>query len=96
MLTFPASSKWRDFFISCPRPWFVISDALPDIPVPVSLSLLPGTVLPAKLDAYYAKLCGLTGDALHYILDPASIMARDYPSETFRMLKTRNCEKIYG
>ena len=40
-----------------------------------------GTVLPAKLDAYYAKLCGLTGDALHYILDPASIMARITPEQ---------------
>ena len=31
--------------------------------------------------ADYAKLCGLTGDALHYILDPASIMARITPAK---------------
>ncbi|ABO92566.1 hypothetical protein ASA_P5G094 (plasmid) [Aeromonas salmonicida subsp. salmonicida A449] len=40
-----------------------------------------GTVLPPELDAYYAKLYGLTGDALHYILDPASIMARITPAK---------------
>ena len=43
--------------------------------------------LRAELDAYYARLYGLTRDELRYILDPADIMGEDYPSETFRVLK---------
>lgn len=43
--------------------------------------------LRAELDAYYARLYGLTRDELRYILDPADIMGPDYPSETFRVLK---------
>lgn len=44
-------------------------------------------VLRAELDAYYAKLYGLTRDELRYILAPADVMGDDYPSETFRVLK---------
>ncbi|MBS1169610.1 MAG: putative type modification enzyme [Burkholderiaceae bacterium] len=44
-------------------------------------------LLRAELDAYYAKLYGLTRDELRYILDPADVMGEDYPSETFRVLK---------
>lgn len=44
-------------------------------------------ILRAELDAYYAKLYGLTRDELRYILDPADVMGEDYPSETFRVLK---------
>ena len=43
--------------------------------------------LKCELDAYYAKLYGLTRDELRYILDPADVMGDDYPSETFRVLK---------
>lgn len=43
--------------------------------------------LRAELDAYYARLYGLTCDELRYILDPAEVMGADYPSETFRVLK---------
>lgn len=43
--------------------------------------------LRAELDAYYARLYGLTRDELRYILDPADVMGVDYPSETFRVLK---------
>lgn len=43
--------------------------------------------LRAELDAYYARLYGLTRDELRYILDPADVMGHDYPSETFRGLK---------
>lgn len=43
--------------------------------------------LRAELDAYYARLYGLTRDELRYILDPAAIMGADYPSETFRVLQ---------
>jgi len=43
--------------------------------------------LRAELDAYYARLYGLTRDELRYVLDPADVMGADYPSETFRGLK---------
>jgi len=43
--------------------------------------------LRAELDAYYARLYGLTREELCYILDPTSVMGEDYPSETFRVLK---------
>lgn len=51
-------------------------------------------LLRAELDAYYARLYGLTRDELRYILDPADVMGKDYPSETFRVLK--NKERIPG
>ncbi|MCY1287644.1 hypothetical protein D9M70_366430 [compost metagenome] len=44
-------------------------------------------LLRAELDAYYARLYGLTRDELRYVLDPADVMGPDYPSETFRVLK---------
>ena len=44
-------------------------------------------LLRAELDAYYAKLYGLTRDELRYILDPADVYGEDFPSETFRVLK---------
>lgn len=46
-------------------------------------------ILRAELDAYYARLYGLTEDELRYILDPADVMGDDYPSETFRVLKDK-------
>lgn len=51
--------------------------------------------LRAELDAYYAKLYGLTRDELRYILDPADLMGEDYPSETFRVLKEKEVRE-YG
>ena len=44
-------------------------------------------VLRAELDAYYARLYGLTRDDLRYVLDPHDVMGPDYPSETFRVLR---------
>jgi hypothetical protein len=52
-------------------------------------------LLRAELDAYYAKLYGLTRDELRYILDPADIYGSDFPSETFRVLKNNETKK-YG
>jgi hypothetical protein len=43
--------------------------------------------LRSELDAYYARLYGLSRDELRYVLDPADAMGDDYPSETFRVLK---------
>lgn len=51
--------------------------------------------LRAELDAYYARLYGLTRDELRYILDPSDITGEDYPSETFRVLK-KNEEREVG
>jgi len=51
--------------------------------------------LRAELDAYYAKLYGLTKNDLQYILDPSSIYGLDFPSETFRVLKNNEI-KLYG
>ena len=52
-------------------------------------------VLRAELDAYFARLYGLTRTELQYILDPHSVMGEDYPSETFRVLKDNEIAK-YG
>jgi hypothetical protein len=51
--------------------------------------------LRAELDAYYAKLYGLTRDELRYILDPADVYGEDFPGETFRVLKQKEIKK-YG
>ncbi|SIT43501.1 putative type II DNA modification enzyme [Paraburkholderia ribeironis] len=76
-----------------------LTDALPDCdPRPAELRHTPlppftwnperRAQLRAELDAYYAHLYGLDRDELRYILDPADVMGEDYPSETFRVLKT--------
>jgi len=51
-------------------------------------------LLRAELDAYYARLYGLTRDELRYILDPADIYGDDYPSETFRVLKNNEIRQF--
>ncbi len=51
--------------------------------------------LRAELDAWYARAYGLTLDELRYILDPADVKGEDYPSETFRGLKTNEIRR-YG
>lgn len=50
--------------------------------------------LRAELDAYYARLYGLTRDELRYVLDPADVMGADYPSETFRVLKNKELREF--
>lgn len=51
-------------------------------------------LLRAELDAYYARLYGLTRDELRYILDPADVMGEGYPSETFRVLKNNEMRQF--
>ncbi|WP_234245981.1 Eco57I restriction-modification methylase domain-containing protein [Billgrantia desiderata] len=51
-------------------------------------------ILHAELDAYYAKLYGLTEEDLRYILDPADVLGEDYPSETFRVLKNKELREF--
>ncbi|MDH6085318.1 Eco57I restriction-modification methylase domain-containing protein [Umezakia ovalisporum] len=48
-----------------------------------------------ELDAYYAKLYGLTRNELRYILDPEDVYGPEFPSETFRVLKNNEI-KQYG
>jgi hypothetical protein len=50
--------------------------------------------LRAELDAWYARAYGLTRDELRYILDPADVKGADYPSETFRVLKTNGIHRF--
>ncbi|TDQ38958.1 Eco57I restriction-modification methylase domain-containing protein [Thiopseudomonas denitrificans] len=50
--------------------------------------------LRAELDAYYARLYGLTREDLCYILDPSDVAGDDYPSETFRVLKEREVSEF--
>jgi hypothetical protein len=49
----------------------------------------------AELDAYYARLYGLTEEELRYILDPQDVYGEDFPGETFRVLKEKEIRK-YG
>jgi len=51
-------------------------------------------ILRSELDAIYARLYGLTHDDLRYILDPSDIMGEDYPSETFRGLKSKEIRQF--
>ena len=50
--------------------------------------------LRAELDAFYARAYGLNQDELRYILDPAEVKGTDYPSETFRGLKTNEIRRF--
>ena len=50
--------------------------------------------LRAELDAYYARLYGLTRDELRYILDPKEVYGEDFPSETFRVLKEKEVKQF--
>ena len=49
----------------------------------------------AELDAYYAKLYGLTEEELRYILDPQDVYGPNFPGETFRVLKEKEI-RLYG
>ncbi len=51
--------------------------------------------LKAELDAYYAKLYGLTREELAYILDPTTKYPTDCPTVTFPTLRTNELKK-YG
>ena len=56
----------------------------------------------AELDAYYARLYGLTRDELRYILDPKEVYGEDpstglragFPGETFRVLKEKETKQF--
>lgn len=46
-------------------------------------------ILKSELDAFFALKYGLSEDELKYILDPKHIKGENYPSETFRGLKSK-------
>ena len=48
----------------------------------------------AELDAYYARLYGLTRDELRYILDPKEVHGEDFPGETSRVLKGKHVKQF--
>lgn len=43
----------------------------------------------AELDAFVGRKYGLTRDEMRYVLDPTDVRGADYPSETFRVLKSK-------
>jgi hypothetical protein len=45
--------------------------------------------LRAQLDVFFARKHGLTQEELKFILDPAKVKGKNYPSETFRVLKEK-------
>lgn len=51
-------------------------------------------LLRAELDAYYARLYGLTRDELRFILDPQDVYGPDVPGETFRVLKKKEIKQF--
>lgn len=75
-------------------PWAVHDSPKPPFP-PFKWDAERRAHLRAELDAYYARLYGLTRDELRYILDPADIYGPDFPGETFRVLKEKEI-KMYG
>jgi len=51
------------------------------------------TRIRAELDAYYARLYGLTEEELRYILGPQDVYGQDFPGETFRVLKEKEISR---
>lgn len=62
--------------------------------LPFVFNLDRRAIIRAELDALYARKYGLTRDELRYILDPAEIMGEEYPSETFRVLKSSEMKEL--
>jgi hypothetical protein len=75
------------------RPWALDLGA-PDDAEPFAWNEPRRARLRAELDAWFARAYGPTRDELRYILDPADIMGLDYPSETFRVLKTNELRRF--
>jgi hypothetical protein len=46
------------------------------------------------MNAYCARLYGLTRDELRYILDPKEVLGEDFPGETFRVLKEKEVKQF--
>ena len=63
--------------------------------LPVPCDPVCRALLRAELDAYYARLNGVSREDLCYILDSQSVMGVDYPSETFRVFNN-NEDRQFG
>jgi len=50
----------------------------------------------SELDMYYGRLYGLNDDEMRYVIDPADVMGREYPSETFRVLRNNELREFGG
>ena len=50
--------------------------------------------LKAELDAFYARLYGLTEEELRYILDTQDVFGKDFPGKTFRVLKEKEIKQF--
>jgi hypothetical protein len=61
---------------------------------PFSFNLKKRAMLQSELDAYYARLYGLSREEIQFILEP-ELIKPGYPSETFAVLK-RNEEREFG
>lgn len=48
----------------------------------------------AELDAYYARLYGLTRDELRYFLDPKEVHGEDFPGDTFSVLMEKEIKQF--
>lgn len=78
-----------------PPDWADVDESKPGIPLaPLKWNEERRAILRAELDAYYARLYGLTEEELHYILDPADVYGDDFPGETFRVLKEKEIRKF--
>ena len=74
------------------KPW---AEALGCAGEPYAFDERRRALLKAELDAYYAKLYGLTEEGFRYILDPTDVKGSDFPSESFRTLRDDEL-KTYG
>ena len=70
------------------------SAAIDGVAETIPLSPEKAPTLRAELDAFFANKYGLSLDELRYILDPADVMGPDYPSETFRVLKSNEIREF--
>ena len=68
------------------RPW---AADLSYLGAPFGWDELRRAQLRAELDAFIGRKYGLTRDEMRYVLDPSDIKGADYPSETFRVLKSK-------
>jgi hypothetical protein len=92
-------SQWRANFLATGQrvhhapAWYTPSSDGFSHP-PFTWSTERRALLRAELDAYYAKLYGLTRDELRYILDPQDVYGPDFPGETFRVLKEKEISQF--
>ena len=63
----------------------------------IYLGLVRFAQVRTELDAYYARLDGLTCDELRctpFGVDPKEVYRKDFPGETFRVLKEKEIKQL--